>query len=234
MLCIKDTTMIMSFLSSDTHAISVFEPVPYGVWGTQDISLVIPVYKDVQVLLAEVTLDIGVDCPYVDEQVAQAIQGMAFTPTATQQSVRAHAQAAYQAAHPPPLPETQGQLTAVMIPVGDAAPVAFPSMRKMAVLPFPLTFASDMLIGLRPLMLLIGMPESEVKAEFQKQFPQCAYKKSTFTAARNVCWRALEEDATPRLADRYLNYGHSDQGLWKKFRAEVDGKFSNLELTSCY
>ena len=154
---------------------------------------------------------------------------MAYTPTSKQQIV--HTQM-LQASQLPPLPATQVQLTAVTIPIGEAAPAAFPSLRKLSPLPFPLTFASDMIIGLRPLMLLIGRPEHEVITEFQKQFPQCVYKKSTFTSARNVCWRALEDDATPRLFDRYLNYGHSDQGTWKKFRAEVDGMDSKLSSST--
>ena len=73
MLCIKDTLTIMEFLPSNTRVISVFEPAPHGIWGTQDIALVVPVYKDVQVLLADVSLDVGVDCPCVNEQVAQVM-----------------------------------------------------------------------------------------------------------------------------------------------------------------
>lgn len=83
--------------------------------------------------------------------------------------------------------------------------------------------------GLKAILALKAATNQELADAFKKAFPDCKYGQTSVKKARNIFWRALEIGGH-HLVQRYVDYGHKQEGLWKHFRDYVDGKFYAISL----
>ena len=178
-------------------------------WITQGVGVPIPLKKGDSTILLHDRAFTEADCLSIDLEVQLYLEkshafGSKFTPPS-----------------PPPTTISASALAAASLALSPPTP--HPLSRPARPLPFPLTYVCDMIPGLTSLMYVHG--GDKLEEAFQKAFPQCNYRKTSVTMARNILWRALQMAGgnTSGLVLRYIKNGRSQQGLWKSLKNDVNG-----------
>jgi hypothetical protein len=83
-----------------------------------------------------------------------------------------------------------------------------PVNRKISPIPFPLTFACDMIPGLEAMSNL--KKATDIEEAFLTQFTGCIYSKATFYRHRHI----YEQAAAANVLQKFLEFGHSEAGKW--------------------
>lgn len=179
-------------------------------WVIQGVGVPIPIKKGDSILLHDAAFT-EADCLTINSEVQLYLDESSLFG------------ASNRVAQAPPSPTTISPSAAAAASLASSSPIQHPLSRPVRPLPFPLTYVSDMVAGLKGLMLIRG--KEKLEAAFQEAFPQCNYGETSVKTAKNILWRALQMAGgdTSGLVLRYIGYGHSQQGLWKSFKNDVNG-----------
>jgi hypothetical protein len=217
--------------------ISFLATSPSVEWFVQDVTTPILVKKGSRILIHHTSLS-ETDCYLIDteKQLLLDQSGLyghvphseRFVSATSASTPTSHSQE-NSSAPPPPLPASIRSFSASSIGA-DAAPLSFPVSRRILPLPFPRTFVKEMIEGLKPLMALEGASDEQLAAAFKDAFPDCKYGKTSVKTAKNIFWRALEIGGH-YIIRTYVDYGHTDKGLWKRFKQNIDCMFSSFTST---
>jgi len=82
--------------------------------------------------------------------------------------------------------------------------------RPIAPVPFPVTFACDMIDGLEQILSIENPTLARIQAEFKIHFPGCFFKRKTFYKHRLYFIRAKQAN----ILGHFASLGRTDEGQW--------------------